>query len=174
MSLFGSGKKNWRQRSSQPPSLEATLNQTASDLAKQAKLKIATDALLLSQMQALASDEVSDSRRLKAKHLGEQFANCARGGGDAMGDIFICDDYHQSHGFPQPPRTNWLGVLAVVLAAVAVAGSVGAWLGSSRVVAVQKSTVDLQPQFQPVEFDVQVQWRDGKWTKEVTPVRPGK
>lgn len=170
--FFGGGKSSWPNFSASPPSLETTLAQTASDLAKQAKLKIASDALLLQQMQALASDEVTDVRRLKAKHLGAQFADCARPGGDPMGDIFICDDYHNSHGYPPPHRPNALALAVLLLAAVLAAGGVGAWLVSSRTVAVQQKVDNLQPQFDPIEFEVQVEFKDGKWSKTVRPVQP--
>lgn len=98
-------------------------------LNKQAKLRTALGAVVLQQFQQIAQDEMTDVRRLKAKHLkGEWAADAAPSAVTDMGNIIICDDYR--HNEPPPPRPisreqgglpGWLVALLVILLVVALA-----------------------------------------------------
>lgn len=89
-------------------------------LAKGSKIDLAQKAVYLKNLADIAHDDVSDVRKLKAKHLGPEFAmaNGAGGGGaeDGMGDVIVCDDYHHHHNngpqgtgnaMPQVRGTGW-------------------------------------------------------------------
>lgn len=69
-------------------------------LGKQAKIQTGYDAVMLAHNAQIAADEVADVRKLKAKHLGEQWA--AQKAGEPM-EIIVCDDYHHNDAPPASP-----------------------------------------------------------------------
>ena len=105
-------------------------------LGKQGKLATAYDAVMLRHHQQIAHEDVQDVRRLKAKHLGEQWRGAAEGAGEAVGDIIVCDDYHHGNVQPTPTPTpptpsapTWMkaALAGTTLVAAALGGS---YLGS--------------------------------------------
>lgn len=96
-------------------------------LAKQTKLQTAHEAVLVRHHQEIASEDVEDVRRLKAKHLGEQWRKADSQAN--MGDIIVCDDYHHNDQ-PERNRSNVLRTLAPWLLGVSLAGATGFGIGT--------------------------------------------
>lgn len=96
----------WWPFKSRPSRRVLTPVQQAADtsLNKRGKLDLAREAVVLGQLREIASDEIRDSRKLKARHLGEHF-DCGTGGED-VGDLIIGDDihFHQPPSAPPPSR----------------------------------------------------------------------
>lgn len=91
-------------------------------LDKASKLRTAEGAVLLRHLSEIAHDDVADVRRLKAKHLGPEFA----AGETDVSDIIICDDYtHNPPPAAVPQSPGWMkaALAGTALAAAALGGS---------------------------------------------------
>lgn len=119
MGLFRRGTGNSASSSNgsarrPPPTLEQSAAEAADqDLAGQSKLQVANQAVILEQLRQIAQDEIRDVRRLKAKHLGEQWAKAAEG--QDVGDLIICDDYRRNEPHQQPPSPRIWPLIAALL-----------------------------------------------------------
>jgi len=77
--------------------LQEILRQTAdTKFNKQEKIEKGLNMVLLKHFKDIAEDEIKDVRRMKAKHLGDEWKKCpeAKDEGGDVGDMILCDDYN--------------------------------------------------------------------------------
>jgi hypothetical protein len=141
--------------------LSESLRQVADDMAKQAKLALAAQAIPVRQMNEIAAAELRDVAALKAKHLGQEYA--AAKSGDDMGDMIICDNYSRENVSARPAMFPWLPIAAAV-AGVGLGGVVPlAALLLSGALTRSVSTETHQRRVDPQEFKVDI------WTENLQP-----
>lgn len=119
------------------------------DLNKAGKLGLAERAVMLDHLREVAKDEVDAVRRLRARHLGKEFAGC--GGADDVGDIIVGDDihFHEPRGGP-PPSRAWPLIAGLTLGGALVAAGLALpqWLAQQKAgqqPAQQQPAITAQP-----------------------------
>ena len=78
-----------------PPTMQETVRETAqTHLAKEAKLNVAQNAVLVEDVRQLAQDDRDAVRDYKAR-LGRSRRSAGKGNGMGMSDLIVCDDYRR-------------------------------------------------------------------------------
>lgn len=170
MRFFSNDSKKSGPPAAGPPPLADSLRAAAADLAKQAKLQLAAEAIPIRQLNEIAAAELRDTAALKAKHLGEEFRRPAGPPGADMGDMIICDNYSKGNVAAGGRSFPWLPAIAAA-AGVGLGGvlPLAALLFSgilSRSVSIETKTRTVEPQ----EFEVQIWTESGKPKVSVSPV----
>lgn len=100
------------------PTIDQTIRETAqSHLAKQSKVELGHDAVMLEDLRALA---LADREKVRLYEAAKVPGQAAREGPDnEMGDIIICDAYHVQRW----PRAAWAVVVAAALATAGLVAS---------------------------------------------------
>lgn len=132
-----------RQCKPASPSLQKSLEEAAKAEANKSKVELGQDAVMLRHLQEIARDDVEDVRKLKAKHLGGEWAASAQG--DDVGDIIICDDYRRDS--PRPPKSSsWLKLAALIglslLSGAGIGGGLLTFLGSKAPEVINKQSTE--------------------------------
>lgn len=177
MTFWPNSKSGSRPSSahSSPPPLQETLDEAAQTLGKTVKVELGRQAVHLQQLQQIAQDEINDVRRLKAKHLGGEWAQAAKKADD-VGDMIICDDYHRND---RPVATGSKLVPLVLAAALGASGLGGAALLASLLLrpGAPAQSAPAQPVQAPApapkaqEWEVRLIWDGKNWSKQITPVK---
>lgn len=102
-----------------PPTAGETADEAYSQqLAKRAKMEVAREAVFLEDLREIARADREDVRKIKEKHLwkepGSEPAGGGGAGGEDVGDIIVCDDYHAPGSAP-PAANGGVGTLAGLL-----------------------------------------------------------
>lgn len=149
----------WKAASGQPVRHQDPVEAAKDNLLNKAgKLELGLQAVFLRQFQQLADMEVRDAERLKAKHLGPEFAvsDKVASNEEEVGNIVVGDDIHfhqpPERRDPQPSRA-WPMAAGIALAGALIGGMVSlpAWLDRMKQPQPVPQPVPVQPQPEPVK-----------------------
>ena len=170
MNFWSNASRKSGPQPASPPELADSLKAAAADLAKQAKLQLAADAIPIRQLNEIAAAELRDTAALKAKHLGGEFARPGGGGAADMGDMIICDNYSKGNVSGGRASVPWVPILAAV-AGVGLGGVLPlAALLFSGVLSRSVSTETDRRTVEPQEFQVEIWTEGGKPKLSAVPV----